>query len=107
LASAAGTGRDNQCETGKARIASPRDAVPSDVIGRHFRDQGYAIALASNNAPDQLLGAAIAVHLRRVDQGHPEQKACAQRFFLSGFRMFTLPETRRALAERRDHGSVV
>jgi hypothetical protein len=94
-------------ETGKARIASPRDAVPPDVIGRHFRDQGYAIALASNNAPDQLLGAAITVHLRRVDQCHPERQTCAQRFFLSGFRMFTLPETRRALAERRDDGSIV
>src|SRR5438067_602265 len=67
----------------------------------------FATAPASNNAPDQLLGAAIAVHLRRVDQCDPERQTCAQRFFLSGFRMFTLPETRRALAERRDDGSIV
>src|SRR6266446_8423459 len=55
---------------------------------------------------DQFLGAAIAVHLRRVDQRHPERKTCAQRFFLSGFRISPLREICRALAKRRDNCSI-
>ena len=49
----------------------------------HFGDQKYAIALTGDHAADQLLGAAVAIHFRRVDQRHPERKAGAQRFFLN------------------------
>src|SRR5215831_14331290 len=77
-------------ETGQARIASPRDAVACHVIGPHFRDYEYAVALTGNDAADQFLRPAIAVNLRRVDQPHPERKAGAQRFFLSGLRMSSL-----------------
>ena len=79
-------------ETGEARLASPRDAVSRHVSGPHFGDQEYAVALTGNHAADQFLGAAVAVHLRRVDQRHAERKARAQRFFLSGFRMSSLRE---------------
>ena len=89
-------------ETGEARLASTRHAVSGRVIGRHFGDQEYAVALTGNHVSDQFLGAAVAVYLRRVDQRHPERKACAQRFFLNSFRMSSLPETRRALAQCRN-----
>jgi hypothetical protein len=79
-------------ETAEARLTSPRDAVSPHMIGRYFGDQEYAVALTGNHAADQFLGAAVAVHLRRVDQRHPERKAGAQRFFLSGFRTSPLPE---------------
>ena len=94
-------------ETGEARLASTRDAVSRHVIGPHFGDQEYAVALTGNHAADQFLGAAIAVNLRRVNQRHSERKTRAQRFFLNGFRMSSLRETRRALTERRDDGAVV
>src|SRR5437764_6182120 len=93
-------------ETGEARLASPRDAVSRDVIGPHFGDQEYAVALTGNHAADQFLGAAVAVQLRRIDQRHPKRNARAQHFFLNGFRMFPLRETCRALTERRDDCSV-
>src|SRR4029077_16441930 len=94
-------------ETGEARLASPRDAVARHVSGPHFGDQEYAVALTGNHAADQFLGAAVTVHLRRVDQRHPERKACAQRFFLSGLRMSSLREICRALAERRYNCSIM
>src|SRR6266480_873783 len=93
-------------ETREACVASPRDTVSRHVIGRYFGDEEYAVALSGNHAADQFLGAAIAVHLRRVDQRHPEGKACAQRFFLSGRRISLLREICRALAKRRDHCSI-
>ena len=93
-------------ETGEARLASARDAVSRHMIGPHLGDQEYAVALTGNHAADQFLGAAVAVYLRRVDQRHPERKACAQRFFLNGFRMSSLRETCRALAECRDDCAV-
>src|SRR5215469_5343610 len=94
-------------ETAEARVASPRDAVSHHVIGPHFGDQEYAVALTGNHASDQCLGSAVAVDLRSVDQRHPERKTGAQRFFLSGFRMSPLRETGRALAERRDNCSIM
>src|SRR5882762_3922373 len=90
-------------ETGEACVASPRDTVSRHVIGRYFGDQEYAVAMTGNHAADQFLGAAVAIHLRRVDQRHPERKACAQRFFLSRLRASPLREIRRALADRRDN----
>src|ERR1700693_1920026 len=93
-------------ETDEARLASPRDAVSRHVIGPHFGDQEYPVALTGNHAADQFLGAAVAVQLCRIDQLHPERNARAQRFFLEGFRMSPLREIRRALTERRDDCSV-
>src|SRR5580693_2716286 len=94
-------------QTAEARVASPRDAVSRHVIGPHFGDQEYAVALTGNHAADQFFGSAVAVDLRRVDQCHPERKAGAQRFFLSGVRTSPLRETCRALAERRDNCSIM
>src|SRR6516164_8194675 len=94
-------------ETAEARVASLRDAVSHNVIGPHFGDQEYAVALTGNHASDQFLGSAVAVYLRRVDQCHPERKAGAQRFLLSGVRTSPLGETCRALAERRNNSSII
>jgi hypothetical protein len=94
-------------ETGEARLASARDAVSRHVIGQHLGDQEYAVALIGNHVADQFLGAAVAVHLSRVDQRHPERKACAQRFLLNSFRVSSLREMPRALTERRDDGAIV
>jgi hypothetical protein len=94
-------------ETGEARLASARDTVSRHVTGPHLGDEEYAVALTGNHVANQFLGAAVAVHLRRVYQRHPERKACTQRFFLNSFRMSSLRELRRALTERRDDGAVV
>src|SRR5215472_2407787 len=95
-----------RAETAEARIASPRDAASHHVIGPHFGDQEYAVALTGNHTADQFLGSAVAVDLRRVDQCHPERKAGAQRFFLNGFRTSPLREICGALAEHRDNCSI-
>ena len=44
-------------ETGEARLASARDAVSRHMIGPHLGDQEYAVALTSDRAADQFLGA--------------------------------------------------
>ena len=93
-------------ETAEARLASPRDAVSRHVIGPDFRDEEHAVALAGNDAADQFLRAAAAIHLRRVDQRHSERKTGTQRFFLGRFRTSLLRKICRALAERRDNGSI-
>src|SRR5215813_10733711 len=90
-------------ETSEARLTSARDAVSRHVAGPHLRYQEYAIALTSDHAADEFLGA---VHFRRVDQRHPERKACAQRFFFISLRMSSLSETRRALAQCWDNSAV-
>ena len=83
-------------------LASARNGISRRHVV-HFGDQEYAVALTGNHAADQFLGSAVAVYLRRVDHRHPERKACAQRFFLSGLRMSSLRETCRALAECWDN----
>src|SRR5262249_37433354 len=82
-------------ETSEARLTSARDTVSRHVPGPHLRYQKYAIALTSDHAADEFLGA---VHFRRVDQRHAERKACAHRFFFLSLRMSSLSETRRARA---------
>ena len=57
------------------------------MIGPDLGDQECAIALAGDHTADQFLG--------------------ATRFFLGGFRMSSLSQTRRALTERREDGVVV
>src|SRR6516165_2327181 len=93
-------------EPAEARLASTRNAVSPHMIGPHFGDQKYAVTLTGYHAADQFLGSAIAVNLGRIDQGHPERKSGAQRLLLSGVRMSPLPETGRALAQRRDNCSI-
>jgi hypothetical protein len=44
-------------ETFEARLASALDAVSGHMIGPYLRDQEYAIALTSDCAPDEVLGA--------------------------------------------------
>src|SRR6516164_8033349 len=64
-------------QTSEARLASARDGISRRHV-IHFGDQEYAVALTSNRAADQFLGAAIAVPLRSVNQRHNRGKAlCA------------------------------
>ena len=90
-------------ETSEARLTSARDAVSRHVVGPHLGDQEYAIALASDYAADEFLGA---VYFRRVDQRHPKRKAGAQRFLFISLRVSALSETRRALAQCWDKSAV-
>src|SRR5262249_17039446 len=90
-------------ETSEARLTSARDAVSRHVAGPHLRYQEYAIALTSDHAADEFLGA---VHFRRVDQRHSERKACAQRFFFLGLRLSPLCRPPRALAKCGDNSPV-
>src|SRR6516164_4688837 len=92
-------------ETGEARLASARDGISRRHV-IHFGDQEYAVALTSNHAADQFLGAAVAVPLRRVNQRHTEGKPCAQRFFLNSCRMPPLAEMPRALSYRRNNSAI-
>src|ERR1035441_5243285 len=69
-------------ETSEARRASTRDAIAGHLIALHLGDQEYAVALTGNHVTNELLGAAVAVVSRRIDQRHAERNACAQRLFL-------------------------
>ena len=51
-------------ETSEACLTSARDAVSRHMSGPHLGDQKYPIALTSDHAADEFLGA---VHFRRVD----------------------------------------
>ena len=89
-------------ESSEARRASTRDAIARHLIAFHLGDEEYAVALTGNHATDELLGAAVAVVSRRIDQCHAERNACAQRLFLDGQRMPPLTQVPAALTERRD-----
>src|ERR1700687_4105554 len=89
-------------ETSEARRASTRDAIAGHLIALHLGDQEYAVALTGNHVTDELLGAAVAVVSRRIDQRHAERNACAQRLFLDSWRMPSLTEVPAALTERRE-----
>src|SRR3981081_1124675 len=93
-------------ETSEARRASTRDAIARHLIALHLGHQEYAVALTGNHVTNELLGAAVAVVSRRIDQRHAERNACAQRLFLDGWRMPFLTEVPTALAERRDGRAV-
>ena len=60
-----------------------------------------------NDATDQLLRIAVSINLRRINQSHAQRNAFAQRVFFDRCRMSSLTQTRRALTERWDDGSVV
>jgi hypothetical protein len=93
-------------KTSEARLASGRDAAFRRITGPQLGDQEYAIALASNDAADEFLGAALAVDFRSVDQRHPKRKASAQCCFLNIYRVSAQCKLRGALAQRRDDGAV-
>src|ERR1700704_1039298 len=93
-------------ETSEARRASTRDAIARHLITLHLGDQEYAVALTGNHVTKELLGAAVAVVSRRIDQRHAERNACAQRLFLDSWRMSSLTEMPTALTERRDGSAV-
>jgi hypothetical protein len=87
-------------ETG---LTSTRHPISRYFVGFHFGDEEHTVALSRNGVTNQLLGAPVAVIPRCINQTHPERYACAQRFFLSRFGMSSLPQTCRALTNRRDN----
>src|SRR5262249_13082549 len=76
------------------------------MTGPHLGGQEYAIALTSDHAADEFLGATVAVQFRRVDERHPKRKTSTQRFFLNSLWMSSLCELRGALAQRRGDDAV-
>src|ERR1700680_1589956 len=93
-------------EPSESRRASTRDAIARHLIALHLGDEEYAVALTGNHVTNELLGAAVAVVSRRIDQRHAERNACAQRLFLDNWRMPCLTEVPAALTERRDGRAV-
>src|SRR5262245_4665832 len=93
-------------ETSEARLASSRDAVPGHFIGLYLGDQEDVVALIVDHVTEELLGAAVPVVSRRIDQVHAERNACAERFFLDFHGMSFLAEMPAALTERGDGGAV-
>src|SRR5215831_13437338 len=78
------------------------DTATTEIYTLSLHD-ALPISLTGNRTADKFLGP---VQLRRVDQRHPEGKACAQRFFLSGLRVSPLSKTPRPLTESRDDGAI-
>src|SRR5262249_22683944 len=93
-------------EAGKARLTGTRHALSVHIIGLDLGDQEYPVTLTRDRMPNQFLGTAAAVISRRIDQGHAERKACAQRLLFSGWRMSSLPKMPRALTKCRDDRAV-
>ena len=94
-------------KAGKACLTGPLNSVSCHMSRPDFGNQEYVFTLTRNNVTDQFLRVAISVNLRRVNQGHAQRNAFAQRFFLNRFRMSSLAQTRRTLTECRDDDSVV
>src|ERR1700747_2003019 len=93
-------------QTSEARLASARDAISRHFIGLHLGDQEYTVALTGNRVTDELLGAAIAVISRRIDQRQASRNAGVHRLFFNSRGMPSLSEMPGALTERRDGGAV-
>src|ERR1700756_2929595 len=93
-------------ETSEAPLGTTRDAISRHFIGLHLGDQEYTVALTGNRVTDELLGAAVSVISRRIDQCHAERNACPERLFLHSQGMPPLTEMPAALTERRDGRAV-
>src|ERR1700751_5539869 len=85
------------CETS---LASPFNSVAGHMSRPDFGNQEYVFTLTRNDATDKFLGVAVSINLCCIDQGHAKRNAFAQRFFLNGFRMSSLAQTRRTLTQR-------
>jgi hypothetical protein len=49
------------------------------VLRQHLGDQEYLVAAPFDRLADEVLGAAVGIHFRRIDQRHAELDAEAQR----------------------------
>jgi len=95
-------------EPHEAALAGDDGAAPRGIVRQHLADQEHRVAAPLDRLADQLLGAAVRIHLRRIDQGHAEIDAEAQcRDFVRapaeifGHVPSALPENRDFLARRR------
>src|SRR5271170_3470861 len=66
-------------ETPETAFAGRHDAAPGGMVRQRLADQEQPVAAPADRLPDQLLAAAIRIHLRSIDQRHPEIDAEAQR----------------------------
>ncbi len=60
-------------------LAGGDRALPRGVLRHHLGDQEYRVAPAGDRLADDVLGGAGAIEFRRVDMGHAEVEAAAQR----------------------------
>src|SRR5262249_36265740 len=94
-------------EAGETPLARPFNSVPCYMCRPHFGYQEYVFTPTTNNVTNQFLPVTISVNLRRIDQGHAQRNAFAQRFFLGRLGVSSLAQPCRTLTERWDDGSVV
>ena len=85
---------------GRDRVAAAR------VRRQHLADDIDLIAPAGDGLRNELLGAAVAVHLGGVDEVGAEVEARAQRLLLGRALVLVLADLPRALAEPRDGRAV-
>src|ERR1700722_4822921 len=66
-------------ETPETAFAGRNGASPRCMVRQHLADQEQPVATPTDRLPDQFLAATVRIHLRRIDQRHPEIDAEAQR----------------------------
>src|SRR5579863_1866836 len=93
-------------QTSEACLTGTGDAITGYFIALDLGDQEYALALSGNRMTNELLGAAVAVVARGVDQRHAQRNARAQRLFFDSRRVSSLTEVPAALTQCRDDGAV-
>jgi hypothetical protein len=91
-------------------LAGFDDTVPRSVVGQHLADDEEAVAQPARGLGNDLLGGAIAVHFRGVDQGQAEldSEPDRRRLFLRAAAVLAhvpsaLAEGRHLLAVRQRH----
>src|SRR5258708_26323895 len=89
-------------ETPQTALARVHGSASSRIVRQHLANQKDLVTVAGDSFSDELLGAAIGVHLSRVDEGHPQVNAGAQRLYLHVTRMFSLRHAPCALPEHGD-----
>ena len=73
---------------GKTLVERLHEPRPARVRGNDLRHEEEAAAVVgANRLPDQRLRTSIAVHLRRVDEGHPRLDSRAQCLHLARVRL--------------------
>ena len=87
-------------EAAEARLAGAEHAFERGVVRQDLRDEEELVPSSGDRLPDELLDLPVAVHLRRVDVGHPGVDAGAEGGDRRG--MVVALHVPGALAEHRD-----
>ena len=86
-------------EPAETSVAGHGHALARGVLGIELRHDEHLIAAARDRLADDALGAAICIHLRRVDEVHSEIDPGAQRGDFARALALVFSHTPRALAE--------